>query len=361
MLPCPGMDQIALPNLTLADRHRVRRYLGSLSDVATMSVLASNESAGVLAQVGQVVHCESARGIAWQIGTALSGCYPRYTCDMQCLLRHVGSTSARFAWAEGDVLSAMTVPTFTKSRPTAPGGYGVLLPLNWRRHFQPLVRARQLEQGMALPFASRKSTAVWRGASTGKSCDPATNPRLQLMLRWGGARSPFIDVGFSVLAQCFGPDKWYRQPRHAQRQRSKQRLDPPWGSNVSKLLRAKTSNMDMRDLMQFRYIVVVEGNDVASSLPWVLHTDSVPLMAPPTIEAWLLHGDLVPWQHYVPLRHDFADLEERVRWLEGHQVEAERIARAGREYTAPFGDPRRDVAVASEVIRAYLGKVRFES
>ena len=121
----------------------------------------------------------------------------------------------------------------------------------------------------------------------------------------------------------------------------------------------KTSSMDMRDLMQYKYIVVVEGNDVASSLPWVLFTDSVPLMSPPTIEAWLLHGDLVPWQHYVPLRPDFSNLEERVQWLESHPTEATRIARAGREYVAPFGDSRRDVAVAAEVMRTYLSKVHF--
>lgn len=364
VLPCPDVDQSTLPNLTLEDHRRVQRYLGRLSGIATaIDVIPSNSSeekgGGVLAKDGETVRCESSRGVAWQKDVVLFGCYPRYTCDMQCLLHHVGRPSVRFAWAEGDVLSAMRVPTFAKSRPITPGGYGVLLPLNWRRHFEPLVKARKLDQEMALPFSRRKSMAVWRGASTGKSCDPTINARLQLMLRWGGARSPLVNVAFSVLVQCLGAENRPRSPRRTQWQRSTSRTDRFVGTSISRLLHMKTSNMDMRDLMQFKYIIIVEGNDVASSLPWVLSTDSVPLMAPPTIEAWLLHGDLVPWHHYVPLRPDFSDLEERVRWLESNPTEAMHIARAGREYAAPFGDPRRDVAVASEVMREYLSKVRF--
>ena len=315
VLPCPDVDQSTLPNLTLEDHRRVQRYLGRLSGIATaIDVIPSNSSeekgGGVLAKDGETVRCESSRGVAWQKDVVLFGCYPRYTCDMQCLLHHVGRPSVRFAWAEGDVLSAMRVPTFAKSRPITPGGYGVLLPLNWRRHFEPLVKA-------------------------------------------------LVNVAFSVLVQCLGAENRPRSPRRTQWQRSTSRTDRFVGTSISRLLHMKTSNMDMRDLMQFKYIIIVEGNDVASSLPWVLSTDSVPLMAPPTIEAWLLHGDLVPWHHYVPLRPDFSDLEERVRWLESNPTEAMHIARAGREYAAPFGDPRRDVAVASEVMREYLSKVRF--
>ena len=91
VLPCPDVDQSTLPNLTLEDHRRVQRYLGRLSGIATaIDVIPSNSSeekgGGVLAKDGETVRCESSRGVAWQKDVVLFGCYPRYTCDMQCLL-----------------------------------------------------------------------------------------------------------------------------------------------------------------------------------------------------------------------------------------------------------------------------------
>ncbi|WP_372885610.1 glycosyl transferase family 90 [Shimia sp.] len=39
---------------------------------------------------------------------------------------------------------------------------------------------------------------------------------------------------------------------------------------------------------------------------------------------------LKPWEHYVPVRADFADLEERIAWARDHDAEARAIAENGR-------------------------------
>ena len=81
-------------------------------------------------------------------------------------------------------------------------------------------------------------------------------------------------------------------------------------------------------------------------------TESVPLMPRPTVETWLLHGDLAAWREYVPLSDDFADLEERVLWLEAHADRAVEIARAGRAFLErALGDRAREAVVAGEVVR----------
>ena len=50
-----------------------------------------------------------------------------------------------------------------------------------------------------------------------------------------------------------------------------------------------------------------------------------------------------PWEHYLPLRMDLADLSQRLRWLDAHPEEAERIAetaaRWAREFLSHLVDP----------------------
>ena len=41
---------------------------------------------------------------------------------------------------------------------------------------------------------------------------------------------------------------------------------------------------------------------------------------------------LRPWQHYVPIRNDLADLEERIEWCLGNDESAREIAENGRKF-----------------------------
>ena len=45
---------------------------------------------------------------------------------------------------------------------------------------------------------------------------------------------------------------------------------------------------------------------------------------------------LRPYEHYVPLRMDLADMGDKLAWLRQHPEEAERIATAGRLWAAEF-------------------------
>ena len=149
----------------------------------------------------------------------------------------------------------------------------------------------------------------------------------------GGVR---LDVGFTEAVQCFGPHDvpyWMRKP--------------------------KVSMESM--LTHYKYLISVEGNDVATNVAWLLHTDAVPLMPPPQVETWLLHGDLKAWKHYVPLRPDFADLGTRLAWLEANPSRAASIARAGREFVAPYGDRGRDIQLAAEVLKRFLSTVQIST
>ncbi len=61
--------------------------------------------------------------------------------------------------------------------------------------------------------------------------------------------------------------------------------------------------------LKAKYLLSLEGNDVASGLKWMLASQSVVVMPAPTCESWACEGLLEPYVHYVPVRHDLADLE----------------------------------------------------
>lgn len=85
----------------------------------------------------------------------------------------------------------------------------------------------------------------------------------------------------------------------------------------------------MRKLLQFKGIIMLEGNDVASGLKWALLSQSVVLMPPPRHTSWLMEELLVPWVHYIPLKEDLTDVEEKMQWVVDHDEEARKIADQG--------------------------------
>ena len=92
------------------------------------------------------------------------------------------------------------------------------------------------------------------------------------------------------------------------------------------------SRIYLKDLLHYKMLISVEGNDVASGLKWNLFSNSVVLMAPPTKMTYALENLLEQWVHYVPLASDFSDLEEKVDWVLSHEQEAQRIAQRSRQF-----------------------------
>lgn len=113
-------------------------------------------------------------------------------------------------------------------------------------------------------------------------------------------------------------------------------------------------------LLQYKGIIMMEGNDVASGLKWALLSQSVVLMPPPKYTSWAMEELLEPWvvslvlysiavrasqiqwtlrysnpflssilQHYIPLNDRATDVEEKMQWVLDNDVEAQRISYRG--------------------------------
>ncbi|KAI9029336.1 lipopolysaccharide-modifying protein [Hyaloraphidium curvatum] len=156
------------------------------------------------------------------------------------------------------------------------------------------------------PWSAKDSTLVWRGATTGGFTSNSTCKEHHRHIgRALGSKVPNItfDVGFSSIALC--QNCAYIG----------QRYGPSRG------------RIAFRDHFRAKYLLDMDGNSYSQRFELFLFGDSLGIRAG-VHEAWY-EGWIRPWEHYVPLRVDFSDLEEKLRWLAEHDDVARRIARNG--------------------------------
>lgn len=224
--------------------------------------------------------------------------------------------------APGDNRWSFSDPIFVKSRPIASPGCSVLFPLNTRRHFRPM----QAVESADVPFESKAARIVWRGGTTGRITEAAgeESPRAHVF-DWID-RNPRVDVAFSNLTPRIA------KASEAARHRVAAALRPPLGQ---------------AEQLRSRYLLSLEGNDVASGLKWMLLSNSVVMMPQPTMETWACEAFLKPMVHYVPVAPDLSDLEERLE--------------ASTQFVRMFLDAEREAKLCRRVMDEYTRRVSVRS
>ncbi|MFC0267516.1 glycosyl transferase family 90 [Kushneria aurantia] len=231
-----------------------------------------------------------------------------YYLDARRVVRHF-PVEARFAWRFGDITRVAERPAIVKSRPISddPAGNAnnVLLKLNRVRHFQ-FVRDR-------LTTADKHPGLVWRG-----HCHH--DNRREILRRFHD--HPRMDVG------------------QTDRHRS-ERVDyrPP---------------LSIDEQLRYRFVLSLEGKDVATNLKWILSSSSICMMPPPRFETWFMEGALQPWVHYVPLAPGGADLEEKMDLCLARPELGEEIVRNANAWVEQFRDARRERLLELLVMTRYL-------
>ncbi len=238
-----------------------------------------------------------------------------------------GHVAAQF----GDGIKPLNCPCLRKVRMKGEGS-PVLFKMAYWRHWTGVADVTWKD---STPFKQKKNVAVWRGTTTGGKDkwptkyynDPDDDPkggsyhtRAELMRRsplWNG--NPAIDVG--VVEYTQGVPNLY-------------------GRSLPKL---------RYQMLDYKMLLVPEGNDVATALKWSLLSTSAVIMPEATILSWLMEDELVPWVHYLPVERDWSDLEEKVNWCIRNEKECEGIGMAGRCYMQQFFHLEREKEIARAV------------
>ena len=113
----------------------------------------------------------------------------------------------------------------------------------------------------------------------------------------------------------------------------------------------------LAEMLKYKAIIMLEGNDVSSGFKWALYSNSVVLTQKPRLSAWTMEDILEPWVHYVPLNSDLSDVEEKMQWVIDHDEEAQRIAKRAALWMKDLlyhPDSQKDEqAIYEETIRRY--------
>ena len=70
-------------------------------------------------------------------------------------------------------------------------------------------------------------------------------------------------------------------------------------------------------------------------------------------------GELVAFEHYVPVKDDLSDIEEVFDWCLTHPDSCEEIAHNGKRYIEAFLDTARETEILRRIISAYLSKAPY--
>ncbi len=201
-------------------------------------------------------------------------------------------------------------PTVTKSRPISEdNSNNIILKLDRCRHFN-FIRD---------PYDFREKSP--RGIFMADIGDVGKMNRVEFMKVWFG--SDICDCG-SIRNLPGLPDEW---------------LKP---------------KMKIRDMLKYRYILALEGNDVATNLKWAMSSNSIAVMPKPTCETWFMEKTLVPDFHYIEIKPDFSDLEEKLGYYSSHPEKAEAIIGNAHTYIRQFLDTERENMIEYLVLKKYF-------
>jgi hypothetical protein len=114
-----------------------------------------------------------------------------------------------------------------------------------------------------------------------------------------------------------------------------------------------------KEILRYKVVISLEGNDVSSGLKWMLFSNSVVMMQPPTVTSWLMEELLEPWVHYIPLNQDGSNTEEMVKWVSENDLKARKIAERSTLFMYDLvyhaDAAKDDLAIKKEILRRYSG------
>ena len=207
----------------------------------------------------------------------------------------------------GDWTTICETPSIVKTRPLSGDNINnVILNLDKVRHFVFLKDKRT--------FASKWDKAVFRGA--------AYQPhRRRFMEKFFG--HPLVDCGNTA---------------------EKSDLPKEWSAPL----------ITLYDHLKYKFVISLEGTDVASNLKWVMSSNSVAVMPRPKYESWFMEGRLQPGVHYIEIKDDYSDLEDKIQYYSTHVEEAEAIIRNAHAFVEQFRDKEREELISILVLEKYF-------
>ena len=218
----------------------------------------------------------------------------------------------KFSFAFGDVTHIPAVPSIVKSRPiVGDNRNSVVLNLDKHRHFAFLEDS--------IPFRKKDNKIIFYAYMQGKP-----------------HRMSFMEKYFDhPECICGSVDRHESIPKE-------------W----------IVKKISKQEHLIHKFILALEGNDVATNLKWIMSSNSLAVMPKPKYETWFIEGRLIPNFHYVEIKDDYSDLIERMNYYIENPAEAEKITKNANEYISQFRNKKREKIISLLVLQKYFSKAR---
>ena len=254
----------------------------------------------------------------------------------------------------------------------------IILKLKTHRHYGFIYKIADLD---TVPWKEKKDIAIFRGALTGSYPDSMGKDKLRQLsvvercrllprcwLSFKHSSSNLVDAKLTVphVEDADGPSKstYPEEDKMIPRTVTVSEEDKQNYTN-SPNIELYGNQKSKSELLEYKALILLEGNDISSGLKWALFSNSVVLMPEPTLTSWAMEELLQPWVHYVPinLHKDYrqngrTDVEEKMQWILDNDDKAREIVRASTLWIADLvlhPDVKADeTEIFDEVARRYL-------
>ncbi|EGQ8153408.1 lipopolysaccharide A protein [Vibrio alginolyticus] len=227
-----------------------------------------------------------------------------YFFDLRQVVRYFPSSFA-FNYINGDVTHIPNVPSFIKSRPIFGNNQNsVVLKLNQVRHFKFI--------DDPVRYQDKKDMVAWRGVGF--------QPHRKKVIH-AFYNHPQCNIG---------------QTRPVE--------GKPWEKGF----------MSIEEQLQYKFLLCIEGNDVATNLKWAMSSNSLVIMSKPKYETWFMEGKLEAGVHYVEVKDDYSDLPEKMDYYLANEQEALAIIENAHQWVEQFKDKRKERLISLMVADKYF-------
>lgn len=239
------------------------------------------------------------------IGTFTSTKGSDYYFDLKDFI-HYFPREFTFQYHFGDNTEYRAVPTIIKAREIGiVNENSILFKLNKQRHFHWVNDSKA--------FSEKKNALVWRGGA------------------YQELRRDFIE-------------RFHDHPKCEAGQTNRPSENVPWQKQF----------MSKEAHLEYKFIFCPEGNDVSTNLKWVMSSNSICFMPKPRYETWFMEGLLGSGEHYVELKSDYSDLEEKIDYYSTRIAEAEAIITNAHRHVNRFQNQDLEDLLSIKVLERYF-------
>jgi hypothetical protein len=162
---------------------------------------------------------------------------------------------------------------------------------------------------------AKKPKAVFRGTPSGCGTHEDTNMRIRLAE--SKIDKDILDAGITRTGE------------------GSARFDPVHGLSVLTTTSKGVPRMNLVDQSKHKYMIHIDGNVAAYRLLQSMMTGSVQLIVKGRYTMWIDHM-LEDGEHYISVKGDLSDLEEKIRWCIAHDEECRQISKNALQVASMF-------------------------